>query len=75
MRRILRNKIIEHFDSQVNFSSALRRKGIQGVDQTLISMIVREHRNPTAVQAVAFSEMLNMPIEELLKGEFDNDNI
>ena len=69
MRKILKLKIIEHFDSQERFSTILQRLGVPGVDATLISRIIRQHRDPTPPQAAAFVELLHTPIDQLMKGD------
>jgi len=71
MRKILKLKIVEYFDSQERFSTNLQRLGVTGIDATLISRIIRQHRNPTPAQADAFVKLLHTPIDQLMKGDDD----
>lgn len=71
MRKILKLKIIEYFDSQERFSTNLQKLGVTGIDATLISRIIRQHRNPTPPQAEAFEKLLHTPIAQLMEGDDD----
>ena len=59
MNRKLRLKIVEVFDSQANFATA------SGINQTIISNVIRNRRKPSPRMKERFSRLLQSDQEEL----------
>ena len=70
MRKLLRLKIVEHFETQEKLAKKT------GIDEAVISKLVREVRNPTEEQSKVFSELLKTPAEKLFQdGGISDDDI
>jgi len=60
-RKLFRQKIVEHFDTQANFAY------ISGIDEAIISKIYRCVRDPIENQRQIFTQLLKTPANKLFK--------
>jgi transcriptional regulator with XRE-family HTH domain len=65
MRKLLRIKIVEHFDTQEKLAKA------SGIDESIISKLVRDMRDPTGEQSEILARLLKTDAEQLFRA---NDN-
>ena len=61
MRKTLRLKIVEHFDTQEKLAKA------SGIDEATISKLVRDVRDPTGEQSEILARLLKTDAEELFR--------
>uniref|UniRef100_A0A6M3JRW9 HTH cro/C1-type domain-containing protein n=1 Tax=viral metagenome TaxID=1070528 RepID=A0A6M3JRW9_9ZZZZ len=59
IRKLLRLKIVEHFDNQGRFALAAE------IDEAIVSKLINCYRDPTADQSKLFSKLLNTPADIL----------
>jgi len=60
-RKLFRQKIVEHFDTQANFAY------ISGIDEAIISKIYRCVRDPIESQKQIFMQLLKTPANKLFR--------
>lgn len=60
-RKLFRQKIVQHYDTQANFAYIL------GVDEAIISKIYRCVRDPNKNQSQVFGQLLKTSANKLFK--------